>query len=588
MGKLENNVGCILLNNTENQILFDCLGRGCTTIASAVVELYLALPDDSRWTKHACGVACLVKDNIKRSFFIRVYDIQEQRLLWEQELYMQFHYKCPRDYFHTFEAEWSQAGLNFASEDEARKFGEMIVSKLKLRHRRTVQRRKERQLQRGAADTPNRPRPVSAPVTVNMKQTTQNVKVAKTKPTKGGRRLSKGDISSPTDFRRVQHIGFDTDGNYDTNIVEPEMKRLLETVGITERDSDTIEFVYDFVGRNGGMHVIQEAMANMSKSTNPSGYRSGPPTRPHPVQPPSPFLSRSDQRPPPSPKQGPRVPPRQTPSPYRETPSPPPVQQGPLMPSVRQPLVPTYSPSSYPYTDRAQRDPTRPPASPLRPPSVAYKPSPVNTGPPYPQTAQAPYPYNPMAPIPVQHKQDQATPSSTFASGRPEKPPPPPPPKPMSLAQNPPQKDPVPPVPSPSVAYQAPPPPPSIPPLAPPPPPSVPPQAPPPPPSVPPMAPPPPPAPIPGNDALPEKSRPDFLNAIQNGITLNKVEVGTSNFKRRQSQGDGLVTPDASSNILDALSRALNKRKTFIQGPVSDDDEFDAEAYDIDWEEDDM
>ena len=45
------------------------------TKATAVVQLLHALPDSrDRWTKQVTGVACLVKDNLKQSYFIRVYD----------------------------------------------------------------------------------------------------------------------------------------------------------------------------------------------------------------------------------------------------------------------------------------------------------------------------------------------------------------------------------------------------------------------------------------------------------------------------------------------------------------------------------
>ncbi|GAA6084037.1 neural Wiskott-Aldrich syndrome protein-like, partial [Tachysurus ichikawai] len=45
------------------------------TLASAVVQIYAA-DGNSSWTKKCCGVACLVKDNFQRSYFIRVLDIK--------------------------------------------------------------------------------------------------------------------------------------------------------------------------------------------------------------------------------------------------------------------------------------------------------------------------------------------------------------------------------------------------------------------------------------------------------------------------------------------------------------------------------
>ena len=62
----------------------------------------------ARWNKRSCGVVCLVKDNPKRSYFIRVLDIDRKMIVFDQEIYNQFRYRTPRPYFHTFEAEDGQ------------------------------------------------------------------------------------------------------------------------------------------------------------------------------------------------------------------------------------------------------------------------------------------------------------------------------------------------------------------------------------------------------------------------------------------------------------------------------------------------
>ena len=47
------------------------------TLATAVVQLYLALPPGAeRWTKEHCGAVCFVKDNPQKSYFIRLYSPQ--------------------------------------------------------------------------------------------------------------------------------------------------------------------------------------------------------------------------------------------------------------------------------------------------------------------------------------------------------------------------------------------------------------------------------------------------------------------------------------------------------------------------------
>ena len=42
-----------------------------------------------RWNKRCCGVVCFVKDNLKRSYFIRVFDMDNHLLVFEQEIYNQ-------------------------------------------------------------------------------------------------------------------------------------------------------------------------------------------------------------------------------------------------------------------------------------------------------------------------------------------------------------------------------------------------------------------------------------------------------------------------------------------------------------------
>lgn len=99
----QQNVPSGLLQDHENQRLFGLLGRKCLTLATSVAQLYLALPSTGgRWQKELSGAICFVKDNPRRSYFIRLYGLQEGRLLWEQEIYTQLVYSAPTPFFHTF------------------------------------------------------------------------------------------------------------------------------------------------------------------------------------------------------------------------------------------------------------------------------------------------------------------------------------------------------------------------------------------------------------------------------------------------------------------------------------------------------
>ncbi|KAI4554420.1 hypothetical protein MJG53_019719 [Ovis ammon polii x Ovis aries] len=134
---VQQNIPSTLLQDHENQQLFEMLGRKCWTLATAVVQLYLALPPGAEhWTKGHCGAVCFVKDNPKKSYFIRLYGLQAGRLLWEQELYSQLVYSAPTPFFHTFAGDDCQAGLNFADEGEAQAFRNLVQEKIQKRNQR--------------------------------------------------------------------------------------------------------------------------------------------------------------------------------------------------------------------------------------------------------------------------------------------------------------------------------------------------------------------------------------------------------------------------------------------------------------------
>ncbi|KTG06671.1 hypothetical protein cypCar_00004704 [Cyprinus carpio] len=134
------NVGSILLTPQENEGFFKHLGKKCTSLCSAVVQVYGA-DRNSSWVKKCCGVACLVKDSSQRSYFIRVFDMKDGRQLFDQELYNNFSVNCSRPYFITFAGDTCQIGLNFASEEEARRFKSAVNELLFRRGRKTEKRR---------------------------------------------------------------------------------------------------------------------------------------------------------------------------------------------------------------------------------------------------------------------------------------------------------------------------------------------------------------------------------------------------------------------------------------------------------------
>lgn len=94
-----------------------------------------------RWRKLAVGTVSLVKDCEKRSYFLRLFEMEQWQCVFEQELYIEFQYSADRAFFHSFSADASVCGLNFADEIDARQFGDAVLNKIEQREsKRTGER----------------------------------------------------------------------------------------------------------------------------------------------------------------------------------------------------------------------------------------------------------------------------------------------------------------------------------------------------------------------------------------------------------------------------------------------------------------
>ncbi|XP_043093643.1 WASP like actin nucleation promoting factor b isoform X1 [Puntigrus tetrazona] len=392
------NVGSILLTQQENEVLFNHLGRKCTSLSSAVVQVYGA-DRNSSWVKKCCGVACLVKDNPQRSYFIRVFDMKDGRQLFNQELYNNFSVNCSRPYFITFPGDTCQIGLNFASEEEARRFRSAANELQNRRGRKTEKRR----------DPPNGPSGPSGPTlpmaTVDIKnpeinnQRYQNNtqmnninlhsnfnRKDKSKGKNKKKKISKAEIGTPSNFRHVGHVGWDPNTGFDLNNLDPELKNLFDMCGISEaqlKDKETSKDIYEFIEQRGGVEAVKNELRRQAPPPPPS--RGGPPPPPpHNSGPPPPPPSRGRGAPPPPPPS--RVPtsaPPPPPPPSRPgmgAPPPPPPSRG---PGAAPPPPPPPQPASLsplapppPLPSSVGGAPPPPPPPPPGPPPPAPPPLP--------------------------------------------------------------------------------------------------------------------------------------------------------------------------------------------------------------------
>ncbi|XP_033931045.1 LOW QUALITY PROTEIN: actin nucleation-promoting factor WASL-like [Pseudochaenichthys georgianus] len=383
------NVGSILLTPQENDCLFNYLGRKCISLSSAVVQLYTS-DRNSIWNKRGCGVACLVKDNPLRSYFIRVWDIKEGKMMFEQELYNNFSIYLPKPYFITFIGDNCQVGLNFASEEETKRFRGHVNELIGRRQRKSEKRR----------DPPNGPTLPMATVDIknpeisNMQRYNNNSQVnnivhsAFPKREKKGKskkkRLTKADIGTPSNFQHIGHVGWDPNTGFDLNNLDPELKNLFDMCGISEaqlKDKETSKVIYDFIEKKGGVEAVKNELRRQAPPPPPS--RGGPP-------PPPPPHHTSALPPPPPPARGRGAPPPPPPSraPVSAPPPPPPCRPGmsapppPPPPPSRGSLPPPPPPAH--ASIHVAPPPPPPPASMEGPPPPPPPPPPPGPPPPPP------------------------------------------------------------------------------------------------------------------------------------------------------------------------------------------------------------
>ena len=74
-GPASSNVPSTNLSEAENDLVFTLVGNRKQTKATAIVQMFHAHPDRNQWSKFKTGVVCFVKDNVKKSYYIRLYDL---------------------------------------------------------------------------------------------------------------------------------------------------------------------------------------------------------------------------------------------------------------------------------------------------------------------------------------------------------------------------------------------------------------------------------------------------------------------------------------------------------------------------------
>ncbi|OAC98115.1 hypothetical protein MUCCIDRAFT_123755, partial [Mucor lusitanicus CBS 277.49] len=100
---------------------------------AAVARLYFAFEQDGNVWKYSglWGAMAFCKDRQKNdSYFLRLIDMETNRgVIWEQELYIGFHYSRDCPFLHSFETDDCLAGIQFVDQGEADVFYDKVLNR---------------------------------------------------------------------------------------------------------------------------------------------------------------------------------------------------------------------------------------------------------------------------------------------------------------------------------------------------------------------------------------------------------------------------------------------------------------------------
>lgn len=117
------NVWSKFLNEEENLKIFNLLGGRCTTIATTVIQLYVTYPPyHAEWHKKETGVLCFVKDHHRMNWFLRLFSLDRDTLVWEHGIYRNIEYRAVTPFLHVFEGELGMVAFNFLDIDDGYDF----------------------------------------------------------------------------------------------------------------------------------------------------------------------------------------------------------------------------------------------------------------------------------------------------------------------------------------------------------------------------------------------------------------------------------------------------------------------------------
>ncbi|KAH9440192.1 hypothetical protein Pst134EB_030821 [Puccinia striiformis f. sp. tritici] len=360
-------------------------------LAAGLCRIYYAYPDPNKWSYTGLSGALVFgrpTSGIAGSFWFKLIDISGTRgTIWEHEVYEDgpgkpghghFGYHQERTFWHTFQGDDCMIAFVFVNEDEASAV-----------HKKVINRSKH--ITQPAAPTVA---PTVAPGPVH----------APSGKKKGG--IDKSMISAPTDFKRVAHMGYDSNAGFTAENVDPSWAQLLTNLtnmGFSQDEITNSEsFIKDYVTQAGGIDQVLSSHNNTSASA---------PTR-VPPPPTNPITSKRVKPP------APPAPTRQTGT-TNENQNPASLVTSSNTPPTPSRVVPTAAAPS--------RPPPSMPATPAPPAPVNHPPAPPTASPPPPAPVKSAPPPPPLAPPPPSTKAPPPPPPNAPPPPPPSNAPPPPP-----------------------------------------------------------------------------------------------------------------------------------------------------------------
>ncbi|KYR01214.1 WASP-related protein [Tieghemostelium lacteum] len=313
----------------KNQISY-INGSNCDSRAISMVQLFQW---KKKWIYLLTGAVCLVSNRIENLNFIRVIDLNNKTIIFQQELYDDFKFTKLKDFLYSFEGDSSIFSLSFSDLYEASIFYTTVLNyklySLATKNNSTLKSPKKQKRKslsnlsiEISSSEPNSPINYSPPTTLKMSNTTEK----KSK----GRFFKKllhhhedkkvPEISGPTGFKHESHIGWDKENGFDIRNIPDDWKKLFQSAGIKKKDlndPETAKFIFDVIGKNleqqekmGGKPISKPQQSQ--EFIQPQRSRVPPPPPPSSSKGmPVPTRSRVPPPPPPSKQQTQNIPKQQ-------------------------------------------------------------------------------------------------------------------------------------------------------------------------------------------------------------------------------------------------------------------------------------